>query len=182
MKPSYSEAELRRIALEHREHFKSVNAWNEYRKEKGLPSASTFINVFGSWNTFKEMLGFTVNNQYRPQLYSDDELLTVLDKYKEHYTSPSKWNAYAQEHSLPTHGVFKQRFGDEVIMERTGSLWRKRDGEETVDYAAIMREHYPDKAPTAREWTEYARKHKLPTSIVYIRHYGSWNKAKRQIY
>lgn len=32
-----------------------------------------------------------------------------------------------------------------------------------------------------REWSEYAKKQELPTDLVYIKAYGTWNKAKQLI-
>ena len=182
MKSKFSKDRLLRLAMAHKDSFTSVNAWNAYSKENGLPGAGTYVNVFGSWNAAKKELGLSTNKQFRPQLYTDEELYLVLEQHKDHYTSPSHWNTYAKKNNLPTHGVFSKRLGDDVVMQRTGQIWRKREGDNSIDYAAIMREHYPEKPPTVREWADYARTHKLPTSIVYIRKYGSWNKAKRKIY
>ncbi|WP_430788381.1 hypothetical protein VBD025_00820 [Virgibacillus flavescens] len=50
---NYTKEELIQIARKNREHFSSMNKWDEYAREHTLPLSTTYSKHFGSWRKAK---------------------------------------------------------------------------------------------------------------------------------
>ena len=174
----YSNEYLQEIAVKHKEHFTSVNHWNEYASENGLPHSQTFIMRFGKWNDIKKSLQMVTQSAHRPKVYDKETLLDILEKNKKHYISISKWNTYAAQNKLPYHDVFAKYIGIEELENLLGHPLRIQ--QDTLK--TIMLRFFPDNPPTARMWDQLATRENLPVAHTYIRHFGSWTKAKTEIY
>lgn len=178
MREQISDDELLSIARQHKEQLKSVKHWNEYRKGKGLPHSQTFISRFGTWNAFKEQLSLEINEQNRPQIFSDEELMDILKKYKNQYIGIKEWDQFAERHGFPTHALFLQRLGMDKVYELTGytSQWT------TEQLKQLILMHFPNTPPTQSDWNSLSSKVRLPSYLTVIRRFGSWNNMKHAVY
>ena len=178
MREQISDEELLSIAEQHKSHITSVKKWNEYSIANGLPHSQTFISRFGTWNRFKKKLSLDVNNQHRPQTFTDKELIAILKKHKKHYTSIGNWDSYADQHNLPKHALVLDRLGMDRIYKLTGftSQWTKEQLEELILH------HFPDKPPTQNDWNALSSQVNLPSYLTVIRRFGSWNNMKHSVY
>ena len=93
------------ILKEHKEHITTARNWEHYAKEHSLPSSSSLIKLFGSWNNVKSQLGLTTMKRY-----SKKELLDIAKKHSNHFTTYSNWNEYASKHGLPVSTTFLVQF------------------------------------------------------------------------
>ena len=181
MREQISDEELLAIAKQHKKHITSVTKWNDYRKTqktKGLPHSQTFISRFGSWNAFKEMLSLDINNQSRPQTFTDVELIDILNEHKDHYTGITEWDNFADQNGLPKHALLLDRLGMDQVYDLTGftSQWSK----EQLERLILM--HFPDKPPTQRECNDLSDQVNLPSYLTVIRRFGSCNSMKHSVY
>lgn len=179
MKQKYTKDDLIELLRGHKEHITSISNWNQYRADKSLPHAQTIISHFGSWNAFKDVLNLEKNQQNRPQKYSDEELLSILEKHKEQYSSVAAWDQFAENNNLPKHFIFLDRVGPDVLFEKVGyvSKWTH----DNIKSAILSQ--FPDSPPTQAEWHAITKVFKnLPGYMTIIRQYGGWNQMKEKLY
>lgn len=115
VKSNFTKEELLEIASLHAEHLTSTEKWEEYRrsqKELRLPSYITFVKQLG-WNQVKKEVNQPINPQHRPQVFSDDELISIIHKHSSYLGSARVWAKYAAEHNLPSYYTFVKRLGRE---------------------------------------------------------------------
>lgn len=156
-----------------------MSRWNEYRKDKDLPHAQTIVSHFGTWNNFKEAMNLEQNQRARPFKYSDEHLLSLLEQYKEHYSSAAEWDSFAEKNSLPKHYIFIDRLGPDILFEKTGYVVKWT----TEMLRSTILKHFPHSPPTQAEWTSLTQENgSLPSFITIIRHFDGWNKMKQEIY
>lgn len=177
-KQKFSDKELWEIASKHKEAFTSVEGWNQYAKENGLPHSQTFIQRFGSWNTIKEKLNLDTNNQHRPVKYQINELNSIIREHKEALTSINSWNQYAQRHNLPSYDVFERHLGAEQIEEITQYKTHLTQN----DLKKIILSHFPESPPTVSDWKALSETKRVPSFSTIIRKFGSWKEMKRKVY
>ncbi|MDC3424266.1 hypothetical protein NC797_07060 [Aquibacillus sp. 3ASR75-11] len=105
--PNYTKKDIESVLREHGKNLQNRAQWDEYAKEKGLPTYKTLRKHF-SW---EEILGFSnVNRTFK---YSRDKLISVAKRHYEVFApaSMNAWNEYAKEHSLPTTAAYLRVFG-----------------------------------------------------------------------
>lgn len=178
MRAKYSKSELLSLLTEHKEHITSIREWNQYSKENDLPHSQTIISHFGTWNKFKKMLSLDLNDQSRPIKYTEDVLYSILDKYKEHYTSAANWDKFAEEKNLPKHIIFMERLGPEILNENNGVIlnWT------TESIKKSILQHFPNHPPTQKEWSNIVNSERVPAYMTIVRRFGTWNKMKYEVY
>ncbi|WP_209124401.1 hypothetical protein [Alkalihalobacillus sp. BA299] len=166
--------EVLEILKEHKEHITSVRNWEHYAKEHSLPSSSSLIKIFGSWNNLKLMLGISANKKY-----SKKELLDIANKHSEHFTTYSNWNEYASKHGLPVSTTFLIHFDSWNDVKKRLNLplstpnWRKYSKEEIKKVIEEHSEHFTSKL----KWDEYSKENKLPDYRT-IKNYFSWEEVQ----
>lgn len=168
------------IIKPHQEYLTSNRQWNEYRIGKDLPHSQTLIRKFGSWNAIKEALKLEeVNGAHRPVKYDPDAVKAVLKEHGQHLLTQVKWNEYAKENKLPNYTVIFERLSEDEVFELTGYL----KNVDKKSLTKVIRKHYPDKAPTSREWNNLAKTTPhIPSSSTIIVHFGTWKKMIRAVY
>ena len=178
MTKSYTNNELLILLEKHKKHITSTLDWERYRKGKDLPHFQTLIARFGSWNELKKLLCLPLNDQFRPLKYTDEDLQQLLDNHKEHYTSATEWDKYAEVHGLPKHALFYDRLGLDVLSNYLDVRvsWTKKNIENS------LLKHFPEQPPTAQKWNELRESEKVPTTMTIIRRYGTWNNMKKEVY
>lgn len=107
--------------------------------------------------------------------YSDEELWGILKKHKDAITSVAAWNRYAKKHKLPHSQTFINRFGSWNEIKKKLNLNinqqhrpSKYSKEELYE---ILRKHN-NAYKNIYQWNQYAKKHKLPSHDVFVRHLG----------
>ncbi len=101
----YSKDQIEKIIHENRAYFASKTIYNEYAKDKGLPTYNTLTSYF-TWTEIKQKAGFTKGYNY-----SKEELISIAKTYRSYLTTVSSWNKYASENGLPTAQTFIRKFG-----------------------------------------------------------------------
>ncbi|PGT80572.1 hypothetical protein [Bacillus sp. AFS040349] len=172
----YDKETLLTIAGEHAEYFTTKSKWNKYAKEEGLPSTSTYIKMFESWNKVKEELELKpTDEQAGSQGYTKEEIEQVLQVHGKNIVTRKQWDEYAHEHELPTYKTLKKHFTWEEILSYS-NVKKKKTRQELLD---IAKKHYEVFASASMNiWNEYAIKHSLPSAHFYFKEFGSWKKAK----
>lgn len=116
LKFSYSKEELLEILKQNKNHIDTAAEWEKYRKNNlhlQLPTSSTITKGFGRWNTMKEELGLPTNKNQPRRLYTDKDLLQLIDEYYPYMQSGRTWREFAQANELPSYYTFVQRLGRE---------------------------------------------------------------------
>ncbi|MFT9496932.1 MULTISPECIES: hypothetical protein [Bacillota] len=176
---SYKFSELEEIAFLHKDKFRRKSIWDEYSKKNGLPASATFIKAFGSWQKLKVHIGLG-DEKRKDDLYSREDIEKILTTHAEHYENRKQWDEYAKENKLPTYKTIKKHFDYNDIL----SIVNKRNRyvitkEELINLTKCHKERFLHSSMT--RWDDYASENHLPSSQVYFRVFGSWNKAKNEI-
>lgn len=176
---NYTRQDLLAIVNQYQNQFTSIKNWDAFRRQKKLPHSQTFIAHFGSWNEVKSLAGLPSNKQARPQKFSSEYLLKLLEEHPDKFSSIKRWNEYAAIHSLPGYHVFADRIPSEQLQLYTGKqrTWNRNNLEK------VIKEQFPDSPPTVNEWkAAYENNSSLPTNTTIIRKFGSWNQMKYELY
>jgi hypothetical protein len=175
-KHSYSIHELEEIALQHKTKFIRKNIWDSYSKEHKLPASSTFIKAFGSWQNVKKHIGLEVEKR-KKDLYTKEDIKKILIEHGKHYENRKQWDEYAKKHKLPTYKTLKKHFDYEEILSIVQKTPKTKE-----DYLKIAKEHKEIFLRSSmKQWDEYAKANNLPSSFIYYKAFGSWNKAKNEL-
>lgn len=174
---SYDDEALKQIALEHRDHLSTKRIWDAYYKEKGLPSSSTFLKVFGTWNNLKDFVG--ISKGLRSDQYSKEDIEKILKEHGNNFENRQLWDVYAKENRLPTYKTIKKHFDYDQILKLVNQ--RKKINFTKEDLFKIAKEHEIILSSTMKSWDEYAAENKLPSSHTFLKRFGSWRKAKHYI-
>lgn len=167
--------EILDMLRKHKEHITSVRNWGRYAKEHSLPSSSSLIKLFGSWNDLKLRLGIRINKKY-----SKKELLKIAKNHSKYFTTYSKWNEYASKHGLPVSTTFLTHFDSWNDVKNCLNIpvsspnWRKYSKEEIIKIIKEHKEHFTSKL----KWDEYSKENKLPDYRT-IRNYFSWEEVQK---
>ncbi|MEX3625361.1 hypothetical protein [Viridibacillus arvi] len=179
------EEKLIRIALENKDVFEkaTVKEWSEYARENGLPASNVYITCFGSWNKAREKFGLNITKtktKTKAYKYTKEVLTKVALENKEHFLTSQQWTIFAKENGLPAKSTYVSHFGSFANAQKAIGLntFIKYTEEKLVKVVLENKDVF-EKA-TVKEWSEYARKHGLPSSNVYITFFGSWNKAREK--
>ncbi|MBU8908098.1 hypothetical protein [Desertibacillus haloalkaliphilus] len=159
----------------YKEHISTVDHWKEFSKSCGLPSYGTIINYFGSWNQFKKELDLTINKPL-----SDEELLSIADKFRDHFTTAASWYAFAKKHNLPSAQAYIDRFGSwNEVKHRIGLSESKKSSIYNKEQIIKVLMDHKSHLTTKENWNTYVRNHteQLPTYETIIK-YISWNNLK----
>lgn len=179
LKKTYTFEQLETIAFSHKEHFLRKSIWDEYSKEHGLPASATFIKAFGSWQKIKEHIGL-VNEKRKNDLYSKEDIQMVLKEHAEHYLNRTQWDEYAKEQRLPTYKTIKKHFEYDEILDIVGK--EKPSPHSKVNLIKIALEHQDYFLHSSMaKWDVYAAQNKLPSSFIFYKVFGSWQKAKYEV-
>lgn len=123
-------------------------------------------------------------------MYSREKLLKVAKENKGYFTTIRIWDIYAREKDLPKSNHFIRCFGrwraallrvhgDDVMGIHEQKAIRVKYTRK--DLVAVAKKH--SKYFTSKNsWDVFASENKLPNSWIYIRNYGDWTTAKREIF
>lgn len=175
---AYDDEDLKKIALEHKNHLATKRKWDAYYKERGLPSSSTLLKVFGTWNNLKEFVGLSTEN-LRSDQYSKGDIEKILIKHADNFLNRQQWDIYAKEHRLPTYKTIKKHFSYDQILGLVNQ--RKKINFTKEDLIKIAKEHNIFLSSTMKSWDKYASENRLPSSHTFLKKFGSWRNAKHDI-
>ena len=166
-----------RLLKEHKEYMTSMNAWNIYSKEYGLPHSQTIIKHFGSWNSAKSALSLEQLKKNLPFRYTEQELLQLYEQHKDKFTSITNWNDYASKNQLPTYYTFVSHLGKDLVEQNSTSVtWDKEK------LTQLILTYYPEEPPTVSNWRTMEKKYDLPSHMTIVRHFQSWSLMKSEVY
>ncbi|MCM3443618.1 MULTISPECIES: hypothetical protein [Metabacillus] len=171
--------ELIEIAKEHIHALTTVENWNKYAKEKKLPNGYTYISHFGSWNAFKEKLNLSPSTPYPSKLEKKKEIISILKEHGAKYEDRTSWDKYANEEDLPTYKTIRNYLTFEEIKEIVPKEIKYNYSK--TELIKIAKKH-SDYFTSMGKWNEYAKENQLPNSATYHRKFGSWKKAKVEVY
>ncbi|KZE68000.1 hypothetical protein AWM68_17670 [Fictibacillus phosphorivorans] len=176
---SYTTDELKKIALEHKEHFCSLLKWDVYARKHGYPVSATYIKAFGSWSNSKKQIGITPEIK-KSDTYSKEDIKSILKQHANNYLNRRQWDEYAKENKLPTYKTLKKHFEYDEILEIVNK--KKTFNLTKEDLIQIAKDH-KDKFVYASvtQWSNYAADKELPSSHKFINMFGSWRKAKNKV-
>ncbi|WP_058306269.1 hypothetical protein [Gracilibacillus massiliensis] len=109
--------------------------------------------------------------------YEESALLGgVKGKITEEMTV-TQWDKIAHHYNYPSSARLIYTFGSwNAVKQRLGFKGNKRrySEQELINIAQNHKKHFTSK----RKWREYALNNDLPSELIYIQHFDSWNKAK----
>lgn len=174
------------IAQQNKEYFTSVSVWDKHAVKNQLPRAARYAYHFGSWNIAKmQILGENtpLEKRFTPT-YSEDELIKIARKQSIYFQTQKDWNEFAEKNNLPNSKVYSHKF-DGWHQAKTKILGSKRplyqntySTDELIAIAKNHREYFS----SLNIWSSYAEEHCLPKAPVYIKHFRTWNNAKKVIF
>lgn len=181
-----NEQEFIKIAKKHITPDMTIQEWNEYAKKFSLPCIATIQKYFNlDWYTLKKIAGLdnVRCKRFDKISRSKEDLWEILKTYKKNLASIETWNRFAKKELLPnTVGLSKifdmdwPRIKEKILNEKTPSI-RKWTDDELI---AIFNEH-KHALTTASEYTIYAKKHELPTTVTIAKRFGSFNNLKMML-
>lgn len=177
MKKLYSNQELLQNVKEHKHAVTNVRSWDRYARKHHLPSSSTLIKNFGSWNKVKKELHLKTDDK-RESRYSKNTILAILKRHKDHFTNQEQWNVYAKDNGLPSYTTIKRYVDYDEITEIRGRYGNQKYSEKhLIKVARAHIKHFT----TMQKWDNYAKDNGLPSSHTYIRKFNGWRNAKQRV-
>lgn len=178
-KGAYTLEELKEIAEKHKEFFKTAAMWLEYSRENNLPSPATFIRAFESWNEVKSFLNLNTPKR-KKNLYSKAEIEVILKEHGKNFVNRKQWDEYSKDNKLPTYKTIKKHFTYDEILTIINK--NKQFNFTKNELATIAWDHNcAFFTMKMKDWDEYAKENKLPSSYIFSNVFGSWRKAKGEI-
>lgn len=171
--------ELIEIASKHLDMFTTIENWNKYAKENDLPNGYTYIAYFSSWNSVKDKLNLPPSSPYPSIDEKKEEMISVLKEHGAEYKDRTEWDKYAKQHSLPTYKTLRKY----LTLQEVKALIPKEirynySKEELIKIAKSHLEHFSSMG----KWNKHAVEHGLPNAATYHRKFGSWKKAKIEVF
>lgn len=104
---SYRKDDIKTILKEHAGQYLNREQWDEYAKEKKLPTYKTIKKHF-EYNEILQIVG-----KSKKILLTKEELIQIALQHSDVFltSSMSKWNEYAKKQSLPSSYTFFNHFG-----------------------------------------------------------------------
>lgn len=184
MRKTYTDEELINIAKEYEEHFTTFRAWDSFAKHNGLPRSITYKKRFGTWNEAKQAAN--ISYQDKGRTYSKQEIIELIKKHEDIFTSSNiqeKWNEFRKGKELPSYQTIISYISYAEIRKlfKTTDYQKNRhlsnNKQVLLDIAIKHHKYFKQK----RKWDEYAKENQLPSSNVYIYHFGKWSTIKRKV-
>ncbi|MEX3625369.1 hypothetical protein [Viridibacillus arvi] len=175
--------ELKKIVFENKDVFENAtySEWKDYSREHGLPCGDIYCNVFGSWNTAREELGFNIKQVKK---YTKEEIVKIARENEEYFKSSSRWASFARENRLPSTIAYINHFGSfanaqKVIGIKPINRLRKRDftEEELLEIGAANFKYMESRAI----WNNNASKNNLPSYSTFYTHFGMKENIVKKI-
>lgn len=103
----YTKEDIKNILEKHAENFVNRKQWDEYVKEKRLPTYKTIKKHFD----YEEIL--KIVGKKKPAPLTKEELIKIALKHEEQFlgSSMAKWDVYADSYGLPSSYIFFKSFG-----------------------------------------------------------------------
>lgn len=179
LKDTDRKTELIEIASKHLDMFTTIERWNKYAKENDIPNGYTYIAYFGSWNAVKDKLNLSYSTPYPSAEEKKEEMISVLKEHGTEYKDRTEWDKYAKEHSLPTYKTIRRYLSLQEVKEIVPKeIKYNYSKEELIKIAKRNFEHFSSMG----KWNKYAIEHGLPNAATYHRKFGSWKKAKLEVF
>lgn len=175
-KRRYNNEELILIINRYRDQLISARKWDSFAKRYTLPTSDTLIKNLGKWSNIKEQLELPPAAPVK-ETYTKEQIIEVLKNHGKKYENPRSWNKYANEHSLPIYQTIRKYLSYEEMKPFINSK-RNYTKEELSTIAIRYREYFT----TSKKWDNFAKENDLPTYLTYYRRFGSWRKAKGEIF
>ncbi|NRD81009.1 hypothetical protein HPT25_27190 [Bacillus sp. BRMEA1] len=173
------EKELINIASNHKNHFTTVNNWNNYAREHNLPNAFTYISHFDSWNSAKEKLNLSPTSPYPSKEEKKEEMIAVLKEHGSQYIDRTEWDKYAKTHNLPTYKTIRNYLTfEEVKAIIPKEIKYNYSKQELIQIARAHFEHFSSMG----KWNQYAKENGLPNATTFYRKFGTWKQAKIEVF
>lgn len=109
---SYSDLELLNYLKKYKDQFGRVPSSSDIQKEKGYPSAGTFVYRFGSFKKALEKADLT-RSQFKNNKYTDNELKDFFREIYEYYKrvpTISEFKEYRENNNTPSRDILILRF------------------------------------------------------------------------
>jgi len=162
-------------------HLPTVREWL-----KNVGGQAVIFKKFGSWNQFTmKCNGMTrVNRDVNKNIYSEDELLALLQKYMTTHTEAPTVKEWEQE-GFPRYLVIKRFFGtyEKFLAQggykcvKSGKKSQFDRGEALAFYRRLQLELV--KEPSGADWDK--REDKPCSSRTVIREFGTWGAVGKSV-
>ena len=169
---NYSDEELIEMLREYAKELGRVPRAEDVHANPSMPSETTYLYHFGSWNKALQIADLQVNIH----VATDEELLEKLKSFADELGRIPTSEDIDSNPSMPSRSTYRSRFGSwNKALQMVGLQTNKRilTDEELLG----MLKRFADelgRTPTAKEVKSNPS---MPDSTVYSRRFGSWNKA-----
>ena len=125
-------------------------------------------------------------------LMKREALSSIALKYREHFTTITEWDKFAQENDLPTASAYRFEFGSWNEAKNIIGIKKERKKRTKYQYSIteleMIAEKHGSHMSTLAEWDQYAKKNNLPVGMTFIKNLGSedqlakWEDIKEKYY
>lgn len=145
----------------------------EANEQEGFPSATTFVNHFGSWNAALAEADCETRHRHR----SDDELLADLRELVDTLGKHPSCNGIDDHEEMASAATYQRRFGSlNAAIAKAGLSTFSRASYSDADLVEALR-RLADELGRPPRADELDTRSDAPSQMAFIDRYGSWNAA-----
>lgn len=180
-KQKYTDLQLVDILKQWAQDYRGPYTRIAYNNAKLTPKAEAIAYRLGSWSNALKKAGLPVPVIVGKKQYSDEELLVLLQKWKERSNGPYSVTEYKRTGLKPHAATFIERFGKWSIALKKADVCdmpirtiEKFTNEETLE---VLKKWY-EQTDGPFSQTAYIKSKLKPSYSIIVIKFGSWNKAK----
>ena len=165
------------IGKEHVDNFYTPKFWDPYALENHLPESKHYRGLFGDWKQALTLVHKGLNAKEVKRKF----LLSIATKYKENLMNQKDWDTFATDNDLPISATYKNHFGSWSNLIKLVTGERPVEKRYTKEYLLKIMKENKDYLVTQETWKKFAQENQLPSVNALVKHFGSFNKAKKHV-
>ena len=140
--------------------FDSRKAWDKHAISNEKPTFLELLAIFNTKRQLKQTIYIYIALQNKEKFHSNE------------------WDEYAALNNYPNKMKYYNLFTSWDYVQQM--IWGSKEEAKKEYLLCLAKEHIQD-FTTYKNWSNYAKKHNLPSVSQYESSFGSWNKAKEEI-
>ncbi|MBA2876917.1 hypothetical protein [Thermaerobacillus caldiproteolyticus] len=173
----YKKAQLIDTAKKNMEYFTSVRNWDEFADKNNLSKSHMYIYYFGSWSKALEVVGQKNIEEIKRKMAIEQGYETI-DFVKSYATYKKYLEELNREDFMSARAIVKLFGSWNNFKKELGLDTYTYQESYSTNYLIELMLKYKDLFKNSSKWNKFAKENKLPNAHVYIRRFGSMDKAK----